>query len=351
MQFSETLLQWYATHRRELPWRGISDPYRIWVSEIILQQTRIVQGYAYYHRFLAAFPTVEALAEAKEDEVLRLWQGLGYYSRARNLHAAARQVVEMGGFPKKYEEVRSLKGVGDYTAAAICSFAYGLPCAAVDGNVYRVMSRFFGIREPIDTGRGKKLFKELASELLPPTHAADYNQALMDFGAMQCVPSAPNCEDCPLEAACVARAEGRVGNFPVKSRRQKVVERFLIYIGVQTPAGFWLHHRAGGDIWQGLYEFPLIEAGHSLTQKELLNTQFLKSLPQGGVWSVVRLGVKHVLTHRVLRADFYSLAYDFSVQPPDGFIAVSREQLEDYAMPRLLTKILPLMLREGECPV
>lgn len=214
--FAHTILTWYDSHRRELPWRNISDAYRIWVSEIILQQTRVAQGYDYYLRFIDAFPTVEALAEAPEDQVLLLWQGLGYYSRARNLHAAARQIVEQGGFPTDYPGVRALKGVGDYTAAAICSFAYDLPCAVVDGNVYRVLSRYFGIDTPIDTGKGKKYFAALAAELLPSQQTADYNQGLMDFGALQCVPSSPRCENCPLADSCVALASGQVDQLPIK---------------------------------------------------------------------------------------------------------------------------------------
>ena len=186
--WQNSILCWYDEHRRELPWRGISDPYRIWVSEIILQQTRVQQGRAYYERFVEAFPTVLHLAEATEDEVLRLWQGLGYYSRARNMHTAARQIVELGQFPDTYEGIRSLKGVGDYTAAAIASFAFGLQCAVVDGNVYRVLSRHFADETPIDTTLGRKHFSELATALLPSNRSADYNQALMDFGAMQCVP-------------------------------------------------------------------------------------------------------------------------------------------------------------------
>ncbi|MBR4312829.1 MAG: A/G-specific adenine glycosylase, partial [Bacteroidaceae bacterium] len=211
------LFAWYDECCRDLPWRSTRNPYYIWISEIILQQTRVAQGYDYFVRFIERFPTVESLAAAPEDDVMRMWQGLGYYSRARNLHYAAQQIVSMGGFPMTYDAIRSLKGVGDYTAAAIASFAFDIPKAAVDGNVCRVWSRVFGIDEPIDSVRGKQLITETAQALLPDAHAAKYNQAVMEFGALQCVPRNPNCEACPLADKCVALAEGRVGQLPSKS--------------------------------------------------------------------------------------------------------------------------------------
>lgn len=341
MTFTETILHWYAAHRRELPWRNISDPYRIWVSEIILQQTRVAQGYDYYLRFVNAFPTVEALALASEDEVLRLWQGLGYYSRARNLHAAARQVVAQGHFPTDYAGVRALKGVGDYTAAAICSFAYGLPLAVVDGNVYRVLSRYFGVDEPIDTGKGKKQFAELAQRLLPAHDVADYNQGLMDFGALQCVPASPDCAACPLADSCRANELKCVADWPVKSHRTKVAERYYIYIGVSTSEGIWLHRRGAGDIWQGLYEWPLLEFDHAATWQEVQSHPFiLNHLPGGGTWKQLVRQCKHVLTHRVIWADCYWVTYPYPLPLPPGFIVVQPEELERYAMPRLLLRFL-----------
>lgn len=341
MTFTETILHWYAAHRRELPWRNISDPYRIWVSEIILQQTRVAQGYDYYLRFVNAFPTVEALALASEDEVLRLWQGLGYYSRARNLHAAARQVVAQGHFPTDYAGVRALKGVGDYTAAAICSFAYGLPLAVVDGNVYRVLSRYFGVDEPIDTGKGKKQFAALAQSLLPAHNVADYNQGLMDFGALQCVPASPDCAACPLADSCRANELKCVADWPVKSHRTKVVERYYIYIGVSTSEGIWLHRRGAGDIWQGLYEWPLLEFDHAATWQEVQSHPFiLNHLPESGTWKQLARQCKHVLTHRVIWADCYWVTYPHPLPLPPGFIVVQPEELERYAMPRLLLRFL-----------
>lgn len=339
MDFTQIILNWYCTHKRDLPWRDITDPYKIWVSEIILQQTRIAQGYDYYLRFIKAYPTVDALAQADEDEVLRLWQGLGYYSRARNLHAAAKQVVKAGFFPDTYEEVRKLKGIGDYTAAAICSFAFNLPCAVVDGNVYRVLSRYFGIDVPIDTTTGKKFFASIARELLPPDKSADYNQALMDFGAIQCVPASPECKACPLSASCIALSKNRVEDYPVKSRRTKVKERFFVYVRVETPDGIWLHRRGSGDIWQGLYEYPLLEFDHAPMFEEVVSHPFIQQLPSDGCWKQLCVELKHVLTHRIIRADAYSLRFDHKVNLTDGFLQVKTEDIELYAMPQLLLRI------------
>jgi len=225
--FTMTLLRWFRDNGRELPWRTTTDPYAVWLSEIILQQTRISQGREYWERFMRRWPTVEQLAAATEDEVLREWQGLGYYSRARNLHTAARQIVASGGFPTTLEGLRALKGVGDYTAAAIGSIAFGLPAAVVDGNVYRVLSRHFGIETPINTTEGKHEFTSLAQALLPADRAADYNQALMDFGALQCTPQSPHCATCPLQPTCDAFRTGRTAQLPVKLKTLTVKERRL----------------------------------------------------------------------------------------------------------------------------
>ena len=246
---------------RDLPWRQTKDPYAIWLSEIILQQTQVKQGWDYWERFMHRWPTVEALAAATEDEVLREWQGLGYYSRARNLHYAAKQIVALGHFPNTLDEIKQLKGVGDYTAAAIGSIAFDLPAAVVDGNVYRVLARYFGIDTPINTTEGKKVFAAMAQELLPIDKASDYNQAIMDFGAIQCTPQSPRCLLCPLAESCEALHAGRVAELPVKQKTLKVRERHLIYIYVRCKDYVAIHRRGPGDIWQGLWEPYLIENG------------------------------------------------------------------------------------------
>lgn len=336
--FTETVLTWYETHKRDLPWRNISDPYRIWVSEIILQQTRIVQGYDYYMRFIKAFPTITALANATEDEVLKLWQGLGYYSRARNMHAAAKQIVELGHFPNTYKEILKLKGVGEYTAAAISSFAYHLPHAVVDGNVYRVLSRYFGIKTPIDTPQGKRMFAELASELLPANNVADYNQALMDFGATQCTPSAPQCEECPLNNSCSALQTNEISVLPVKQHKVKVRQRYFVFIKIKVNGNVWIQRRNRNDIWKGLYQFHLQEYDNSPSMLDIQEDAFIKSLAAKGVWHALKLGIKHVLTHQVIYADFYECTVPFHLPTPQGYISVSEDEMSRYAFPQLFHK-------------
>ena len=318
--FALTLLRWFRENGRDLPWRQTHDPYAIWLSEIILQQTQVKQGWEYWERFMKRWPKVEDLAEATEDEVLREWQGLGYYSRARNLHFAAKQIVEMGGFPRTIEGLRSLKGVGDYTAAAIGSIAFGLPAAVVDGNVYRVLARHFGIDTPINSTEGKKVFAALAQELLPVSEASDYNQAIMDFGAIQCTPQSPRCSDCPLMESCAALRSGRVGELPVKQKTLKVRERHLIYIYVRCQGYVAIHRRGAGDIWQGLWE-PLL----------------MEEVPKGAL--LLRQNVKHVLTHRILLADFF--LWEVAERPslPDDYKWIREEQLDDYAVPRLVERL------------
>lgn len=278
--FSEKLIAWYAENKRELPWRDTTDPYIIWISEIILQQTRVAQGYDYFLRFIHRFPNVTALAEAPEDEVMKCWQGLGYYSRARNLHAAAKSMN--GVFPATYEEVRALKGVGDYTAAAICSSAYGMPYAVVDGNVYRVLSRYFGIDTPVDSTEGKKLFAALADEMMDKSQPAVYNQAIMDFGAIQCTPQSPNCLFCPLVDSCSALKEGTITKLPVKQHKTKTTNRYFNYIYVRVGACTYLHKRTEDDIWKNLFEFPLIETEAPVTEEEFRELPQVRAFLQMG---------------------------------------------------------------------
>ena len=328
--FALTLLKWFREHGRDLPWRQTRDPYAIWLSEIILQQTQVKQGWDYWLRFMRRWPTVADLAAATEDEVLRQWQGLGYYSRARNLHAAAKQVLARGGFPTTIEGLRQLKGVGDYTAAAIGSFAFGLPAAVVDGNVYRVLARHYGIATPINTTEGKHEFAALAQSLLPEAEASAYNQAIMDFGATQCTPQSPDCDACPLQETCAAFREGRIGELPVKRRTLKVKERRLTYVYIRCQGMTAIHRRPAGDIWQGLYE-PLCVEDSNLS-------------PLSSLLSPLKKNVKHVLTHRVIYADFYLLVTDERPPLPADYIWVNEADLSDYAMPRLIEKLLTNVL-------
>ena len=327
--FTAALLRWFAQYGRELPWRGIGDPYGIWVSEVILQQTRIEQGRDYWLRFMERFPTVESLAAASEDEVLRLWQGLGYYSRARNMHAAARQIVEMGGFPRTIEGLHALKGVGDYIAAAVGSMAFGLDAAVVDGNVYRVLARHYGIDVPINTTRGKHTFEALAQELLPKGEASAFNQAMMDFGATWCTPRSPRCIDCPVALTCEALRTGRIDQLPVKEKKLKVKERRLTYIYIRHEGQIALRRRPAGDIWQGLWEPLLIEGA---------------PLPDLGCpLTLVAHDVKHVLTHRVLLADFYLAEPAQRPMLPAEYDWVEEHDLESHALPRLVEKLIEML--------
>ncbi len=320
--FSQTILAWYAEYGRDLPWRRTRNPYAVWLSEIILQQTRIAQGTAYWERFMQRFPTVQDLADASEDEVLRLWEGLGYYSRARNLHAAAKQIVAMGAFPDTLEGIRSLKGVGDYTAAAIGSICFDLPAAVVDGNVYRVLARHFGLATPVGTTEAKKEFTNLAQRLLPEDRAGAFNQGMMDFGALQCTPQRPDCLSCPLQPTCNAFRTGRVDLLPVKKPATAVQERRFNYIYVRFQGQTAIRRRGPGDIWQGLYE-PLVD-----TVMPGLTGHLLKS------------GVKHQLTHRLLIADFYLWEPAEKPELPEGYFWVKETELDQYAKPRLFVLLL-----------
>jgi len=330
--FSRIILQWYSENARDLPWRRTRDPYAVWLSEIILQQTRIAQGTSYWHRFMDRFPTVQDLADASEDEVLRLWEGLGYYSRARNLHAAARQIVAEGGFPDTLEGIRSLKGVGDYTAAAIGSICFDIPAAVVDGNVYRVLARHFGLTTPVGTTEAKKEFTRLANQLLPEDSAAQFNQGMMDFGALQCTPQNPDCLTCPLQDTCNAFRTGRVEILPVKKPAVKVQERHLDYIYVRCEGCTAIRKRGKGDIWQGLYE-PL--ASENYFSQRFAKNQF----SEAGV-TLLRKGVKHQLTHRLIVADFYLWEPEHRPELPEGYFWIKETELDRFAKPRLFELLL-----------
>lgn len=343
--FSDILCTWYARFGRDLPWRHTRDPYRIWLSEVILQQTRVEQGREYYLRFVGRFPDVGALAAASEEEVLKLWQGLGYYSRARNLHRAARLIAEQygGRFPERYDEVRALPGVGEYTAAAICSFASDAPLAVLDGNVFRVLARLFDLDLPIDTTQGRRRFAELAASLLPPGRAALHNQAIMDFGALQCTPQQPRCGECPLAEHCLALAAGTVAVRPVKQGRTKVRDRWFAYVVVLCGDELLLHRRDGRDIWRGLYEFPLVERDRPLDAAELPAQEEFAQLTGGGActWLSSVAMPPHRLSHQLLHATFHRLRVErLPERLPDGVVRVRAERLDDYAVPRLIERYL-----------
>lgn len=338
---SAKLRDWYKINKRDLPWRETSDPYIIWISEIMLQQTRVAQGYDYFIRFTNRFPDVFALAEASEDEVLKHWEGLGYYSRARNLHSTAKRIVAEfnGDFPADYEQILSLKGIGEYTAAAIASLAWNKPYAVVDGNVYRVLSRLFGLATPIDTGRGKKEFYELATQVMDADYAGEHNQAIMEFGALQCIPRNPDCLSCVLTDTCLAYATNKVSVLPYKQGKTKVRARYFHYFHIQQGEDTFLNKRLPGDIWQGLYEFPLIETESPADLSMLEQTDVFRDLfsgCEGLKFSIALRDVKHVLSHQVLHTSFYQVKVEKVGDNIDYFTRIPSESLGDYAIPRLL---------------
>ena len=347
--FTKRIQQWYEKEGRDLPWRNTKDPYLIWLSEVILQQTRVAQGYDYFLRFKKRFPTVKDLARADEDEVLKYWQGLGYYSRARNLHAAARSIK--GEFPQTYKEVRALKGVGDYTAAAICSFAFDSPYAVVDGNVYRVLARYFGIDTPIDKSAGKKEFAALAQELLDKEHPARYNQAIMDFGALQCTPKSPNCSTCPLVESCIAYQENNINSLPVKAAKTKVRHRYFHFFYLKQGPYTYIQKRQGQDIWKNLFQFPLVESKEPLSLEYLLQNQEVQALFEGLQEPTIRQLVedyKHVLSHQHLHTNFYELEVGEQSVLPESFLKIKCSELEDFAIPRLIHRFVEKFIEIGE---
>ncbi len=341
-RFRKKLLEWYATSHRPLPWKGEKSPYLIWLSEIILQQTRVEQGLPYFERFREAYPTVQHLADAPEDEVMKLWEGLGYYSRARNMHATARHIAyeRAGHFPETHAEILALKGVGPYTAAAIASFAFDLPHAVVDGNVFRVLSRFFGISEPTDTTAGKKRIQELAAAALDETQPGMYNQAIMDFGATQCVPRSPNCAKCPLQTDCAAFQQNMVDKLPVKSKKLAKRERFFHYLVLRHNGDTLLRKRTGKDIWRHLYEFPMIELAAAQPEpnhlkKELLWQQLIGEA-EHEVTSVSRI-FRQTLTHQVIHAIFLEIEIERALPSGnDVYTRVKRKNLSKFAFPKVI---------------
>lgn len=342
--FTKKLMEWHASDNdRSLPWKGEKDPYKIWLSEIILQQTRAEQGKPYYLRFTEAYPTIRQLAAADDEAVFRLWQGLGYYNRCKNMLAAARHIDRdlKGKFPHTYDGLLELKGIGPYTAAAIGSFAFGLPVAVVDGNVYRVLSRYFGIDTPFDTTEGKKQFAEKAKSLLDPSDSAEYNQAIMDLGATVCSPVRPACAECVLQNHCLAFQQNLVATLPVRSKRAKVKKRYFHYILLVSGDKLWLRKREAKDIWQNLYEPYLVEAEEALT-KALLGRHELFERLNIGIGKLQFAGeTTQRLTHQLIEAHFYlaSVPEAYKMPAEDG-IWVVQTDLRKLAFPKTVLSFL-----------
>ncbi|MFK8102922.1 MAG: A/G-specific adenine glycosylase [Saprospiraceae bacterium] len=338
--FRTELLNWSKAFPRALPWVGEKDPYLIWLSEIILQQTRVQQGMPYFEKFKQKYPTVKDLANTPEDDLMKSWEGLGYYSRARNLHFSAKLIANErnGVFPTCYEDIRALKGVGDYTAAAIASFAFDLPYAVVDGNVYRVLSRFFGITDPIDVNKSKKQFAALAQELLADAPPASYNQAIMDFGAVQCTPKSPSCTTCPLQKNCQASQKNMVKNLPVKSKKIVKKTRYFNYLVLNIGTDVLISKREQRDIWRNLYEFLLLETDAMKTQEELVTLASWKTLFPDTSPEINRVSkpFKQQLTHQTIIAQFWEITLnESSFSKIIGYIRINRENLSNFAFPKL----------------
>ncbi len=340
MSFSEKILLWYAKNKRELPWRSTSDPYKIWLSEIMLQQTRVAQGIPYYLKFIEHFPTVYELANASEEKILKLWQGLGYYSRARNLHTTAKIVVNdyQGEFPGSYKELIKLKGIGDYTASAIASICFNEAQPVVDGNVYRVLARYFGVDLPINSTAGIKYFKKLAHEVMHVAQIRDYNQGIMEFGAIQCAPKKPYCLHCPINESCVALQKGRTSELPIKINKTKIRKRYFNYIVVKDQnKKALLQQRKAKGIWQNLYEFPLIETESSTGLDSIIKILKKESLYQNitKVEEYQSKEIIHKLSHQHLYTKFWIVSLNTELSS-----GVSISELNAYPVPVLIADFI-----------
>lgn len=342
--FNSRIHQWYSLFKRNLPWRDTRDPYFIWLSEIILQQTRIEQGLAYYQKFTETFPTITDLANASEDQILKLWQGLGYYSRARNLHFTARYIREhyKGEFPQQHHLILSLKGVGEYTAAAIASISFHQAYPAIDGNVFRVLSRFFGISEPIDTSIGKKTFSAIAKELIKGTDPGMHNQALMEFGALQCTPQKPGCLNCPLQDLCYAFSANKIAELPVKLKKTKQRDRYFNYLVFSDGDKTWLRKRTGKDIWENLFEFPMIETSEAISIDTLLSMPEVIQLVNPDFASIksVEDWKVHLLTHQRINYRIIQVNLLQEIIMPLNMIEVNKKDIFNFAVPKLLETYL-----------
>jgi A/G-specific adenine glycosylase len=343
LEITAGIIQWYEEFQRDLPWRKTSDPYKIWLSEVILQQTRVNQGLPYYLKFIELFPTVEALADASEQEVMKAWEGLGYYSRARNLHGAAKIISSelSGKFPKTFEKLLELPGIGPYTAAAIASFCYDEPVAVVDGNVFRVLARLFGIEK--DIRKEHKYFRQIAQTLIPEDNPGTFNQGIMEFGALQCTPQSPNCLICPLQTFCEAFKTGRQSELPYKSPKKPSRKRFFHYLVISEDRHFYMKPRPDGDIWRGLYDFPLIEETSFLDEDELLHSsEELLGAPL--VLEEVSPEYKHQLSHQQLHVRFYRVRpkeiIENDIQLREKLQKTIAHEMKDLPKPVLITRYL-----------
>jgi A/G-specific adenine glycosylase len=346
--FTASLLNWHKYKNcRKMPWKGEKDPYKIWLSEVILQQTRVEQGWAYYERFLAEFPTIRDLARSPEQKVFKLWEGLGYYNRCRNLIATAKRIdTEYNGeFPAVYEDILSLKGIGPYTAAAIASFAFRLPHAVVDGNVTRVLSRYFGLAEPVDSTVGKRLYARLAAELLDKEHADIYNQAIMDFGATVCLPRNPLCADCVHHDGCEARQKGLTSQLPIKGKSIRKRQRWFYYFVIHTPdEKVYIRQRIAKDIWEDLFEFVLWESDHPIffDHAGLRHSEPVRQLFGRQALTVkdISRSYRQELTHQTIQGQFITVGLKKKPPALDGYLLINRERLAEYAFPGFINSWL-----------
>lgn len=349
MEITQILIAWYGENKRDLPWRKTRDPYKIWLSEVILQQTRVDQGMDYYNRFVDRFTTIFDLAEANEEEVLKLWQGLGYYSRARNLHHTAEIVANTmnGVFPDTYDGLLQLKGIGPYTAAAIASISFDLPHPVVDGNVCRVISRLFAIADPVNEAIGKKKIEKVIGTLMDKSDPGTFNQAVMEFGALVCTPINPSCESCPLTSKCIGFTKGLVYQLPLKSKKVKVKQRFINYFLISLNSNgrrfVYLNKRGEKDIWQGLYDFPMIETDKPASIDDLVKTDDWRALFGDSNLHIIATSenYKHLLTHRQINARFYKVEIQHEInQKGNAFLLVDENDIQKYPLPRLIDRYL-----------
>ena len=351
MNVSQSVGKWYDLNKRDLPWREKKNPYTIWISEVILQQTRMQQGLNYYYKFKERFPTVYDLARAPIEDVLNIWQGLGYYSRARNMHKTAGIIVDRfnGEFPSDFALLKQLPGIGDYSAAAIASLAFNIPVAAIDGNVYRLLARYYGISSCIDTARGKKVFIEAATEILDTNDPGRFNQSMIELGALVCFPKNPMCNECPLNDSCSALKNNKISDLPKKKKKAKQIHRYFYYLVVLQNDYLYLKQRKGKDIWAYLYDFPLIETNKKTNIEELVNEPVWKRLFKRNEVSIANMSpeYKHVLSHQIIHAWFIEINVDAYFHS-DNLYSVGFSEIENYPVPRLIEKFLNTKIREEQ---